>query len=88
MTQTSEKKGTQVIFLDQTGSKSVEAIVSNSITVHQILLNIVTKMNLPTIGSDDQPLITDLEQRDDEQRPHGEILKRNSLAHRQDSFGK
>lgn len=70
MTQTSEKQGTQVTFLDQTGSKSVEAIVSESITIQRILPNIITKMNLPTIGPDGQPMSYSLDHKEGERRLH------------------
>ena len=70
MTQTSEKQGTQVTFLDQTGSKSVEAIVSESITIQRILPNIITKMNLPTIGPDGQPMSYSLDHKEGGRRLH------------------
>ena len=43
--------GIQVTFLDQTGAKSVKAVIAFSVPVSRILPNIITKMNLP----DDQP---------------------------------
>ena len=55
-TQTPEKQGTRVTFLDQTGAKSVEAVVSDVITVRRILLSIITKMNLPVVAPDGQPM--------------------------------
>ena len=41
-----EKKGTKVTFLDQTGAKSVNAVIADTVTVKRILPNIITKMNL------------------------------------------
>ncbi|MEZ6093478.1 MAG: EsaB/YukD family protein [Pirellulaceae bacterium] len=54
--QVSERQGTKVTFLDQTGAKSVEAVVSHTVTVRKILPSIITKMNLPVIGPDGQPM--------------------------------
>ena len=34
---TSERQGTQVTFLDQTGAKSVEAVVADTVIVKRIL---------------------------------------------------
>ena len=52
----SDRKGTRVTFLDQTGAKSVEAVIADSVTVKRILPNIITKMNLPVMGPDGQPM--------------------------------
>jgi hypothetical protein len=48
--------GTQVTFLDQTGSKSVKAVIAFTVPVSRILPNIITKMNLPTTSPDGQPM--------------------------------
>jgi hypothetical protein len=48
--------GTQVTFLDQTGAKSVKAVIAPSVPVSRILPNIITKMNLPTTSPDGQPM--------------------------------
>jgi hypothetical protein len=54
-----ERKGTRVTFLDQTGAKSVEALIADTVSVKRILPNIITKMNLreeetlPTAGVND-----------------------------------
>jgi hypothetical protein len=64
MTETAERQGTQVTFLDQTGAKSVEAVVSDTVTVRQILPNIITKMNLPVIGPDGQPMSYSLDHKE------------------------
>ena len=61
---TSEKQGTKVTFLDQTGSKSVEAVVATDITVKRILPNIITKMNLPVVGPDGQPMSYSLDHKE------------------------
>lgn len=61
---TSEKQGTQVTFLDQTGAKSVDAVVAEDITVKRILPNIITKMNLPVVGPDGQPMSYSLDHKE------------------------
>ncbi len=48
--------GTQVTFLDQTGAKSVKAVIAPSVPVSRILPNIITKMSLPTTSPDGQPM--------------------------------
>jgi len=68
-TQTSKKK-TKVTCLDQTGSKGVEAIVADSITIRRLLPNIITKINLPTIGPDGQPMSYSIDHKEDERRLH------------------
>ena len=45
-----ERKGTRVTFLDQTGFKSVEAVIADTVNVKRILPNIITKMSLPVMG--------------------------------------
>ena len=67
---TSEQQGTRVTFLDQTGAKSVEAVVSDSITVRRILPNIITKMNLPVVGPDGQPMSYSLDHKEGGRRLH------------------
>ena len=67
---TSEQQGTRVTFLDQTGAKSVDAVVSDSITVRRILPNIITKMNLPVVGPDGQPMSYSLEHKEGGRRLH------------------
>lgn len=59
-----ERQGTQVTFLDQTGSKSVEAVVSHTIQVRRILPSIITKMSLPVIGPDGQPMSYSLDHKE------------------------
>ena len=67
---TSEQQGTRVTFLDQTGAKSVEAVVSETITVRRILPNIITKMNLPVVGPDGQPMSYSLDHKQGGRRLH------------------
>lgn len=63
-TKTPEQQGTRVTFLDQTGAKSVEAVVSDTITVRRILPSIITKMNLPVVGPDGQPMSYSLDHKE------------------------
>ncbi len=71
-TYTSDQKGTRVTFLDQTGAKSVDAVVSESISVKRILPNIITKMNLPVVGPDGQPMSYSLDHKEGGRRLHEE----------------
>ena len=48
--------GIQVTFLDQTGAKSVKAVIAYAVPVSRILPNIITKMNLPVTSPDGQPM--------------------------------
>jgi len=59
-----EKKGTKVTFLDQTGAKSVNAVIADTVTVKRILPNIITKMNLPVMGPDGQPMSYSLDHKE------------------------
>jgi hypothetical protein len=52
----SDPNGIQVTFLDQTGSKSVKAVIAYSVPVSRIIPNIITKMNLPATSPDGQPM--------------------------------
>ena len=56
--------GTQVTFLDQTGAKSVKAVIAHSVPVSRILPNIITKMNLPTTSPDGQPMSYSLDHKE------------------------
>jgi hypothetical protein len=58
------RRGTRVTFLDQTGAKSVEAVVAESVSVRRILPNIITKMNLPVMGPDGQPMSYSLDHKE------------------------
>jgi len=66
----STQQGTRVTFLDQTGAKSVEAVVSDTVTVKRILPNIITKMNLPVVGPDGQPMSYSLDHKEGGKRLH------------------
>ena len=55
MSEAEQRKGTRVTFFDQTGSKSVEAVIADTVTVKRILPNVITKMSLPVMGPDGQP---------------------------------
>lgn len=67
---TTEQRGTKVTFLDQTGSKSVEAVVSDTVTVQRILPSIITKMSLPMVGPDGQPMSYSLDHKEGGRRLH------------------
>jgi hypothetical protein len=60
----SDRKGTRVTFLDQTGAKSVDAVIADAVTVKRILPNIITKMNLPVMGPDGQPMSYSLDHKE------------------------
>lgn len=68
----SERKGTHVMFLDQTGAKSVEAVIADGVSVKRILPNIITKMNLPVMGPDGQPMSYSLDHKEGGKRLHEE----------------
>ena len=58
------RQGTRVTFLDQTGSKSVDAVVADTVPVKRILPNVITKMNLPVLGPDGQPISYSLDHKE------------------------
>jgi hypothetical protein len=57
-------RGTRVTFLDQTGAKSVDAVIADTVPVRRIMPNIVTKMNLPVMGPDGQPMSYSLDHKE------------------------
>jgi hypothetical protein len=59
-----ERRGTRVTFLDQTGAKSVEAVIADTVPVRRIMPNIITKMNLPVMGPDGQPMSYSLDHKE------------------------
>ena len=61
---TAERQGTRVTFLDQTGAKSVDAVIADTVSVKRILPNIITKMNLPVMGPDGQPMSYSLDHKE------------------------
>ncbi len=63
-TPNADRRGTRVTFLDQTGAKSVEAVIADTVTVKRILPNIITKMNLPVMGPDGQPMSYSLDHKE------------------------
>lgn len=65
-----DRKGTRVTFLDQTGAKSVEAVIADAVTVKRILPSIITKMNLPVMGPDGQPMSYSLDHKEGGRRLH------------------
>ena len=54
----------RVTFLDQTGSKSVDAVIAVTVSVRRILPSIIAKMNLPVTGSDGQPMSYSLDHKE------------------------
>jgi len=65
-----QTQGTRVTFLDQTGAKSVDAVIADTVTVKRILPNVITKMNLPVTGPDGQPLSYSLDHKEGGRRLH------------------
>ena len=61
---TEQRRGTRVTFLDQTGAKSVDAVIADTVTAQRILPNIITKMNLPVMGPDGQPMSYSLDHKE------------------------
>jgi hypothetical protein len=66
------RKGTHVTFLDQTGAKSVEAVIADTVTVKRLLPNVITKMNLPVMAPDGQPMSYSLDHKEGGKRLHEE----------------
>jgi hypothetical protein len=59
-----ESQGLKVVFLDQTGAKSVEAIIAPTVKVRDIVPNLITKMNLPVLGPDGGPITYTLDHKE------------------------
>ncbi len=55
---------TRVTFVDQTGSKSVEAVIAKGVPVKRILPNVVSKLQLPVLGPDGLPISYSLDHRE------------------------
>ena len=70
MTAPNSMEGLRVTFLDQTGAKSIEAIIAQGVPVKKILANIITKMNLPLTGPDGNPLSYSLDHKEGGKRLH------------------
>lgn len=56
--------GIRVTFLDQTGAKSVEAMIAPPVTVARVIPNLITKLNLPVTGPDGQPMTYSLDHKE------------------------
>src|SRR3974390_1584424 len=56
--------GIQVTFLDQTGAKSVKAVIAYSVPVSRILPNSITKSSLPPPSPDGQPMSYSLDHKE------------------------
>jgi hypothetical protein len=61
---TPDPSGVQVTFLDQTGAKSVKAVIAFTVPVSRIIPNIITKMNLPANSPDGQPMSYSLDHKE------------------------
>lgn len=51
-----ETHGIEVIFLDQTGAKTVKARIAPTVTVAKVIPSIITKMLLPVTSPDGNPM--------------------------------
>ena len=70
MSPTQSTAGIRVTFLDQTGAKSVEAVIAPPVTVARIIPNLITKLNLPVTGPDGQPMTYSLDHKEGGKRLH------------------
>ena len=61
---------TKVTFLDQTGSKSVDAVIASTVNIRRILPSIIAKMTLPVTGPDGQPMSYSLDHKEGGRRLH------------------
>ena len=61
-------QGIEVQFLDQTGSKTVRARISPTVTVKKILPSIITKMLLPVTAPDGTPMSYSLDHKEGARR--------------------
>ncbi len=59
-----EKLGIRVTFLDQTGAKSVQAVIAEKVRVKKIIPNIITKMKLPVTSPDGTPMSYSLDHKE------------------------
>lgn len=51
-----DTQGIEVIFLDQTGAKTVKARIAPTVTVAKVIPSIITKMMLPVTSPDGTPM--------------------------------
>lgn len=64
MTESDQRMGIRVIFLDQTGAKSVQAVIAEKVRVKKIIPNIITKMKLPVTSPDGTPMSYSLDHKE------------------------
>lgn len=80
MSSNNSQSGTRVVILDQTGSKSVEAVIADTVTTDKILPNIITKLSLPILGPDGQPMSYSLDHKEGGKRlREGETLVQSGV---------
>ncbi len=58
------ESGIRVTFFDQTGAKSVDAVIAPSVLVGRIIPSLITKLHLPVIGPDGQPMTYSLDHKE------------------------
>ena len=68
--------GMKVTFLDQTGAKSVQAVISEGMAVKKILPQVITKMKLPVTSPDGTPMSYSLDHKEGGKR----LLETQTLA--------
>lgn len=56
--------GIRITFFDQTGAKSVEAVIGPGVMVGRIIPSLITKLHLPVIGPDGQPMTYSLDHKE------------------------
>lgn len=65
-----ETQGIEVIFLDQTGAKTVKARIAATVTVAKVIPSIITKMLLPVTSPDGNPMSYSLDWKEGGKRLH------------------
>ncbi|MBI4868276.1 MAG: EsaB/YukD family protein [Candidatus Wallbacteria bacterium] len=76
MEDSGDKLGIKVTFLDQTGAKSVQAVIAEKVRVKKIIPNIITKMKLPVTSPDGTPMSYSLDHKEGGKR----LLEDQTLA--------
>lgn len=71
-----EKRGVTVTFLDQTGAKSVRAVIADTVPVKRIIPNVITRMSLPIHAPDGTPMSYSLDHKEGGKR----LLEDQTLA--------
>lgn len=56
--------GLKITFLDQTGAKKIKAMISPTVQVKAMIQTIITKMSLPAVGPDGQPMSYSLDHKE------------------------